>query len=86
MMLLRFLADANPNEVLLLLSTFILDNLACNMDKKAFILSRLASFSLIDLVGSRSNTVSSDLWVRVRKLSASCNDSSQKPLIIPGNI
>ena len=53
---LRFLADADPDEADLLLSTLILDNLTCAPGESALILSWLSCFLLIDFAGTRPMT------------------------------
>ncbi len=53
---LRFLADADPDEVDRLLSTLILDNLTCAPGESGLIISWLSCFLLIDFAGTRPMT------------------------------
>ena len=53
---LRFLADADLDEADRLLSTLISDNLTCAPGERAFILSWLSCFLLIDFAGTRPMT------------------------------
>ena len=53
---IRFLADADLEEAERLLSNLISDNLTCAPGERAFILSWLSCFLLIDFVGTRPMT------------------------------